>query len=334
MLFIKFTFLAAVVAGLPSSTNLAARQGCTSPRLRKSWSQATVEERLAYLDAAVCITKKPSRLGMHPNATLHDDFAYTHAMLDFDIHQFAGFLPWHRYFVMVYEKALQDCGYKGTAMYWDWVADSNDPANAAVWDPVTGFGGNGGGTGNTGNFAGPIKDGPFKDFRPLYSGTALEQHGLCRAWSQGNPANDDKDLFGHRYTPQIVAEVLATDSSYDAFREALEGGPHQAVHFGIAIGNGRGRIGDMVPSSSPNDPIFFLHHTQVDRLWWIWQQADESRTNAYDGFHRLPPNAPEGEQGPPVTLNDILAMRDLAPDAKVLDVMDTRNANLCYEYPI
>jgi hypothetical protein len=25
------------------------------------------------------------------------------------------------------------------------------------------------------------------------------------------------------------------------------------------------------------DPVFFLHHTQVDRLWWIWQQRDPGR---------------------------------------------------------
>lgn len=85
MLFIQLTFLVAVASALPTKTNLAARQTkCTSPRLRKAWSQATVEEKMAYLDAAVCITKKPSRLGKHPNATLHDDFAYTHAMLDYD----------------------------------------------------------------------------------------------------------------------------------------------------------------------------------------------------------------------------------------------------------
>jgi len=84
MLFIQFTFLITAVSALPSSTNLAARQTCTSPRVRKSWSQATVQERLAYLDAAVCITKKPSRLGKQPNATLHDDFAYTHALLNYD----------------------------------------------------------------------------------------------------------------------------------------------------------------------------------------------------------------------------------------------------------
>ena len=32
---------------------------------------------------------------------------------------------------------------------------------------------------------------------------------------------------------------------------------------------------DMFESSgSPNDPIFFLHHANVDRLWAAWQQAN------------------------------------------------------------
>lgn len=376
MLFLQITtLLAGVASALPSSTSLAARQTCSSPRLRKGWSTATVEERLAYLDAAVCVTKKPSRLGNHPNATLHDDFAYTHAVLNdqskfpsaptspwflqpstastdshyLPVHEFAPFLPWHRYFVMVYEKALQDCGYKGTAMYWDWVADSNDPAKSAVWDPVTGFGGNGQGTSTHRLIAPPVQDGPFKHHRPLYWGTSVDQHSLSRAWARANSGNpDDRDLFGHRYTPEIVAGVLA-NSSYDGFRSALEGGPHASVHFGVAVGAGIGKKGDLVPASSPNgksnsrhpkgplltpnpDPIFFLHHTQVDRLWWIWQQADKTRTMAYDGFHRPPPNAPDGETGPPVTLKDTLPMGGLALDGIVEDFMDTTSVRLCYEY--
>jgi hypothetical protein len=83
MLFIQFTtILVGVASALPSSINLTARQACSSPRLRKGWTQATVEEKMAYLNAAVCVTKKPSRLGIHPSATLHDDFAYTHALLN------------------------------------------------------------------------------------------------------------------------------------------------------------------------------------------------------------------------------------------------------------
>jgi hypothetical protein len=79
MKLIQLAAFFAAVQALPSDP-LAPRQSCTSPRLRKSWTQATVAERLAYLEAAVCVTKKPSRLG-NANATLHDDFALTHALL-------------------------------------------------------------------------------------------------------------------------------------------------------------------------------------------------------------------------------------------------------------
>jgi hypothetical protein len=70
----------------------------------------------------------------------------------------------------------------------------------------------------------------------------------------------------------------------------------------------------------------------VDRLWWIWQQADKSRTNTYEGFQRLPPNTPEEEQGPPVTLNDTLSIAGLALDGIVSDFIDTNSGNLCYEF--
>lgn len=29
------------------------------------------------------------------------------------VHSVASFLPWHRYFVNVYEGALKECGYEG-----------------------------------------------------------------------------------------------------------------------------------------------------------------------------------------------------------------------------
>ena len=30
--------------------------------------------------------------------------------------------------------------------------------------------------------------------------------------------------------------------------------------------------GDMGTMSSPNDPIFFMHHAQIDGIWAIWQR--------------------------------------------------------------
>lgn len=34
--------------------------------------------------------------------------------------------------------------------------------------------------------------------------------------------------------------------------------------------------------TSPNDPVFFLHHANIDRIWCKWQEAHEFE------FHHLP----------------------------------------------
>ena len=40
---------------------------------------------------------------------------------------------------------------------------------------------------------------------------------------------------------------------------------HNRVHIWVG--------GDMGPGTSPNDPVFYLHHCNVDRLWALWQHA-------------------------------------------------------------
>ena len=56
-----------------------------------------------------------------------------------------------------------------------------------------------------------------------------------------------------------------TDIADTGFRQELEGG--QRLHgFGhVWIG------GSMLAMSSPNDPLFWLHHANIDRLWAEWQ---------------------------------------------------------------
>jgi tyrosinase len=78
----KLTSLVALFgAALALPSGPLSPRACTNPTVRKEWRNATVTDRLAYLSAAVCITKTPSRLGIHPNATLHDDFSFVHALL-------------------------------------------------------------------------------------------------------------------------------------------------------------------------------------------------------------------------------------------------------------
>ena len=52
----------------------------------------------------------------------------------------------------------------------------------------------------------------------------------------------------------------------------LEQTPHNDIH--VAIG---GLMGD--PGTAAEDPIFWLHHCNIDRLWWAWQKK-HSNPNA------------------------------------------------------
>jgi hypothetical protein len=62
-----------------------------------------------------------------------------------------------------------------------------------------------------------------------------------------------------------------TMNSTASFRNAAEGWKstrgepemHNRVHVWVG--------GNMGPGTSPNDPIFFLHHCNVDRFWTLWQ---------------------------------------------------------------
>jgi tyrosinase len=132
--------------------------------------------------------------------------------------------------------------------YWDWAADSGAPASADVWDPTTGFGGNGNQT--TPSVFGTVcvLDGPFTVLNPVYWNNGVRPHCLQRSFAEttGDPP---VEMFGFNYTPDIVAQV-SSETVYDRFNNQLENGPHAAVHQGVA-GGFRG-LGDLGPASSPN----------------------------------------------------------------------------------
>lgn len=101
------------------------------------------------------------------------------------IHGAGVFYPWHRYVVWHFEEALRnECNYTGAQPYWDWHLDSSDGgggwADSPIFDPKTGFGGNGvrdedessgfgwgrafgGFFSSGGSGGGCVRDGPFKD---------------------------------------------------------------------------------------------------------------------------------------------------------------------------
>jgi hypothetical protein len=97
-------------------------------------------------------------------------------------------------------------------------------------------------------------------------------------------------------TQAEVAAVMAK-TSFLPFQQSLEG-LHDNVHGAVG--------GTMDTSSSPADPIFFLHHANIDRLWSNWQQQNSASE---------PPNQSEELQPPPlfaVTVASQLSIGQLA----------------------
>jgi tyrosinase len=106
---------------------------------------------------------------------------------------------------------------------------------------------------------------------------------------------------------------------------------------------------------SPGDPIFFLHHAYIDKIWWEWQELDlEARLVDMSGTNQPRSGGGPGGGGPggggspglklraetfdygdpgnETTLSHILGMVDIFPDAIIAEVMDLRGDLICAEY--
>lgn len=83
------------------------------------------------------------------------------------------------------------------------------------------------------------------------------------------------------------------------------------------------------------DPLFFLLHCQLDRLWAAWQNASPVNFRAIGGgeTQNLTVYAQYRTGTTPwVTEDTIIHLSNLGPDTPIKDLFDTRGAALCYEY--
>jgi len=199
-------------------------------------------------------------------------------------HSGPAFLPWHRWMLLLLENHLQrvlnDPNFG--LPYWNWAIDGDLPQIQQPLSPLW--------SNNCMGSSGiPVTNGPFAtgSWQVNIEG-ALDQNGepVVVSVNRGLKRELGNDPLGPVLpsTAEVKAVVSSTvtnviydtfpwNSSSSGFRNALEGwinGPslHNLVHVWIG--------GDMAPATSPNDPVFYLNHCNVDRIWAGWQQINGS----------------------------------------------------------
>ncbi|MFL6262783.1 MAG: tyrosinase family protein [Thermoanaerobaculia bacterium] len=170
------------------------------------------------------------------------------------------FLPWHRAFVVMYENAVRTLtGHTRFAMpYWDWTVDRSFPQafNDATYkgkpNPLYVQGRT-----LTDPTRWPLPDsivGPSV-IAKIYSETDFQAFGTSK-----NPSQNNLDMSW------VVKG--------GGIQGTLEKTPHNNIH---------NFIGKYMPSAgSPRDPIFMMHHGNIDRIWAYWNGLGRSNTSGMD----------------------------------------------------
>jgi tyrosinase len=156
------------------------------------------------------------------------------------------FLPWHRAYLYFFERALRDQVPDAMLTWWDWSARAGGRPSipAAFSDRQVG-------TEPNPLFSAPVDRVALE--QGLRSGLRVPANTVRRPGSPGAPLLP---------TRQEVQNILALRDFLD-FSAQVEG-LHDRVHVWVG-----GHMG-MIPFAS-FDPLFWAHHTMVDRIWRLWQ---------------------------------------------------------------
>ena len=151
---------------------------------------------------------------------------------------FRRFLPWHRAYLIAFERELRRIDNTLSLPYWDWDNDQ-------------------------GRLVG------FRDFRALSSSRNL---GLPPGIEPTDPSQR------RWFSSDALTEFFETfEGDYYFFTRTLEVGT-RTTEGTIVGQHGAGHNwigGDMVNVRfSPNDIVFWLHHAAVDRVWAKWQTVN------------------------------------------------------------
>lgn len=219
--------------------------------IRKNYRDLSDLERQNFVQAVLKVKEEG----------LVDEFADIHAShFQHGIHRSSHFLPWHREFILRFERALQRHVPTVALPYW------NSTVDISATDP-------------------------------LWNDEFLGQFDA--AWDLG------RRLGGVDLPTVDELDLTQGLGSYNAYWRKLERDIHNPPHNWVG--------GVMAGVASPGDPIFFLHHGWIDRLWAHWRRAH--------------PGAPFVASAAGLGVDDPLMGW---PDRKPADVLD--HLALGYEY--
>lgn len=171
----------------------------------------------------------------------YDDYVDQHQGATSHGHSGPAFFPWHREFLRRFERALQTIDATVSLPYWDFTVENlnSSSTDSLIWrDDFMG------GPGDSANGF-RVATGPFAAW-----GLRRNAFNIFDRPGQGGP----------------IATALA-NPSYSIFRQVE--GPHGRSHTwtGGDVGN---------PATAPRDPVFWLIHANMDRLWAEWIQRHQS----------------------------------------------------------
>lgn len=268
--------------------------------VRKKATALTTAERNKFLEAVV---RLKNRISPGKTYSVYDQFTALHgAVMGVQApgesslvnmgHQNIGFLPWHREYLWRFEKALQAEVPGVTIPYWRWPDSQNGTKlfiNAFLGPSRLA-------SSSEGNITG-FFSGLVPSLRPAWwPSTTFAwrvhpnlQAGFGDRLLRGSPVDD---------WPPTAATMTALENSNDrpgganaywVFRETLEAAPRMHNTGHVVIG------GQMADAFSPNDPLFWLHHSYIDREWAVWQAK---RLAAEPGTTRASHYPAPGEASP------------------------------------
>jgi tyrosinase len=160
------------------------------------------------------------------------------------------FLPWHRAYLLSYERAVRQLtGNNDFALpYWDWTEDRQMPAG----------------------FVAPIYNGQpnplFESQRDATPTDSLPDSAVGPGVINQILTQTPFETFGtSRPVGQNNVDQSWINCEFCGTKGILEETPHDLVHGFVG--------GIMGQANSALDPLFMMHHCNIDRIWWTWNQG-------------------------------------------------------------